>query len=72
MAWAVFNRTIHMNGAQREPKSKVGFMAKPSPKPQQFPQDFIDFAVARGAAEKVDSPNRETATKRVSTRGKRA
>lgn len=72
MAWAIFNRTIHMNGAQREPKSKVGFMAKPSAEPQQFPQDFIEFAVASGAAENVDSPNRETAPKRTTRRGKRA
>jgi len=59
MAWAIFYRTVHMNGAQRVPKSKFGFMAEPSPVPQEFPQDFIDFAVARGAAEKVPSPSRE-------------
>lgn len=56
MAWAIFFRTIHMNGAHREPKSKVGFSANPSPSPQEFPRDFIDYAVARGAAERVPSP----------------
>lgn len=71
MAWAIFNRMIHMNGSQRVPKSKVGFMAKASPEPQQFPSDFIEFAVACGAAEKVPSPQREV-TKRAKRRGKRA
>lgn len=58
MAWAIFYRTIHMNGAQRVPKSKFGFMANAAPVPQEFPQDFIEFAVARGAAEKVPSPTK--------------
>ena len=57
MAWAIFHRTIHMNGAQRSPRSKVGFMASPAPVPQEFPRDFIDFAVAKGAAERVPSPS---------------
>lgn len=70
MAWAIFNRTIHMNGAERKPKSKVGFMANPLPAPQEFPQDFIDFAVARGAAEHVPSPAREA--KKALKRSKRA
>lgn len=57
MAWAIFFRTIHMNGAHRTPKSASGFSADPSPVPQQYPQDFIDYAVSKGAAEKVPSPN---------------
>lgn len=71
MAWAIFYRTTHMNGAQRKPKSKFGFMAEPSPLPQQFPQDFIDFAVAKKAAEPVPSPNSRE-VKRATRRSKRA
>lgn len=70
MAWAIFTRTIHMNGAQREPKSKIGFMANPSPYPQEFPQDFIDYAASKGAAKRVPSPKRDT--KRANRRGKPA
>jgi len=70
MAWAIFHRTIHMNGAERTPKSKFGFMAHASPVPQEFPQDFIDFAVTKGAAEQVPSPSREA--KKALRRTKRA
>lgn len=61
MAWAIFFRTIHMNGANREPKTNVGFSANAAPTPQEFPQDFIEYAVARGAAEKVPAPKRTDA-----------
>ena len=70
MGWAIFHRTSHMNGAERTPKSKFGFMANPSPVPQAFPQDFIDYAVAQGAAEQVPSPNSEA--KKALKRTKRA
>lgn len=70
MAWAIFTRTIHMNGAHREPKSKFGFMANPSPDPQEFPQDFIDYAASNGAAKQVPSPTRDA--KRTNQRGKPA
>lgn len=70
MAWAIFYREVHMNGAQRTPKSRFGFMATPAPIPQEFPQDFIDYAVAKGAAEQVPSPGREA--KRALKRVKRA
>lgn len=61
MAWAMFFRTIHMNGAHRAPKSKVGFSANAGPLPQEYPQDFIDYAVSKGAAEQVPSPTRSDA-----------
>lgn len=61
MAWAIFFRTIHMNGANRVPKSKVGFSANAAPTPQEFPKDFIEFAVSKGAAEEVPSPKRADA-----------
>lgn len=70
MAWGIFYRTIHMNGAQRVPKSKYGFMGSPAPVPQEFPQDFIDYAVSKGAAEQVPSPSREG--KKALRRTKRA
>lgn len=61
MAWAIFSRTIHMNGAQRQPKSKVGFSADAFEMPQEFPRDFIDYAVSKGAATLVPSPDRTEA-----------
>jgi hypothetical protein len=70
MAWAIFYRTVHMNGAQRKPKSRFGFMAEAAPIPQEFPQDFIDYAVSLGAAEGVPPPTREG--KRAIKRSKRA
>lgn len=39
--------------------SRVGFNAKPQPVPQEFPRDFVDYAVGMGFAEEVPSPTRE-------------
>ncbi len=61
MAWAKFNREFHMSGTQRNPRSVIGFAAYASEQPQQFPKDFIDFAVSCGAAEAVEAPNKEEA-----------
>lgn len=70
MAWAIFHREVHMSGSQRMPKTKVGFRALPSPVPQQFPRDFVDYAVSIGAAKRVPSPRREAAS--ASKRSNRA
>ena len=43
---AVFTREFHW----RRPNSRLGFGAKASPEPQQFPADFIEAAVTAGAA----------------------
>lgn len=48
MAKAIFTREFHWT----RPKG-LGFGAKASEKPQSFPHDFIDVAVAAGAASKV-------------------
>lgn len=70
MAWAIFHRTVHMNGSQRVPKSRVGFSAQPSPEPQQFPHDFIEYAVSVGAATEIPPPGADG--KRTKRRSKRA
>ena len=59
MAWMLVHRSINMDGSKRVPKSKVSFGAVPGPVPQEFPQDFVDYAVSKGAAERVSSPRRE-------------
>lgn len=45
MAKAIFIREFHWT----RPRG-LGFGARPSPEPQAFPQDFIDAAIAAGAA----------------------
>lgn len=61
MAWAVFKKECNLSGALRNPPSVIGFAAKPSPEPQQFPRDFIDYAVAARRAEEVPSPGKGNA-----------
>jgi len=46
MAWAVFHREFNW----RRPKSRFSFNAKPSETPQSRVHDFVDAAVAAGAA----------------------
>ena len=43
---ALFVREFHW----RRPKSPIGFGAKPMPRPQSFPRDFIMAALKSGAA----------------------
>lgn len=43
---AVFSQDFHWS----RPQSPVGFLAFASPNPQLFPHDFIEAAVAVGAA----------------------
>lgn len=54
MAWAVFHAEVNWS----RPKCKFGFRALPKPEPQQFPRDFIEYAVAIGRATKVRAPVR--------------
>lgn len=55
MAWAIFK--VECNWSR--PRSRYSFNAKASPKPQERPQDFIDYCVSKGLAEKVSSPTRD-------------
>jgi|GEM_PF-1240024 len=55
MAWAIFK--VECNWSR--PKSRFSFNAKASPEPQERPQDFIDFCVSKGWAERVQSPSRD-------------
>lgn len=48
MAKAIFHRDFNWS----RPKG-LGFGAKAGPQPQSFPRDFIDRAVAAGAATEV-------------------
>lgn len=61
MAWAIFTKECHLSGNDRTPKSRFGFGAFANIQPQQFPREFIDYAVARGAAEEVPSPSKQEA-----------
>lgn len=56
MAKAIFLREFHWS----RPDSPLGFGARPSPKPQSFPRDFIAAAVLAGAA---IEPPKQTKTK---------
>lgn len=55
MAWAIFK--VESNWTR--PNSMLSFNAKASPTPQERPQDFIEYCVSKGWAEKVDSPTRD-------------
>jgi hypothetical protein len=57
MAKAIFEREFNYSSRSRN----VGWSAKPSPKPQSFPREFIDAAVAAGAARRVPPQRRKTA-----------
>jgi hypothetical protein len=50
---------VHRECNWSRPKSKFSFNAKPKPQPQQFPHDFVDYAVSIGRATKVPSPRRQ-------------
>lgn len=63
MAKAIFQREFHWRRAGHKKWLGVGFGARPSPAPQHFPRDFIDAAVAAGAAEAV--PLRRPAFKSI-------
>lgn len=56
MAWAIFHREVSWS----RPKCKFGFRAIPKPDPQQFPNDFVEYAVSIGHATKAKSPKRQT------------
>jgi hypothetical protein len=60
LAWAVFHREFNWS----RPKSKYSFNAKPSPEPQSRVHDFVDAAVAAGAATRIEPPTAETTPKR--------
>lgn len=59
MAWMLVHRAINLDGRKRNPPSKISFGAIPGPVAQEFPQDFVDYAVSKGAAVRVPSPKRE-------------
>lgn len=66
MAWMIVYREVNWS----RPKSLYSFNAKPSPVAQDFPHDFVDYAVSIGRAEKVPSPHRDA--KRAIKRATRA
>lgn len=55
MAWAIFK--VESNWAR--PNSRFSFNAKASSKPQERPQDFIDYCVSKGWAVRVQNPSRD-------------
>lgn len=54
MAWMVVHQEVNWS----RPKCKFSFNARPKPEPQNFPHDFVDYAVSTGRATKVPTPNR--------------
>jgi hypothetical protein len=60
MAWAVFNREFNW----RRPRSIYSFNAKPSSEPQSRVHDFVEAAVAAGAAVRCQPPTADTTPKR--------
>lgn len=66
MAWAIFKQESNWS----RPNSVYSFNAHPSPDPQERPQDFIDFCVAKGWAEVVASPSRDEKRALRAKRGK--
>lgn len=57
MAMAIFSREFNW----RRPRSVYSFNAKPLPQPQSFVHDFVDAAIAAGAAIRVKPPRRKRA-----------
>ena len=57
MAWMVVHAEINF----RRKGTVYSFNAKPKPIPQQFPRDFVDYAVEMGFADEVPSPNQAEA-----------
>jgi hypothetical protein len=57
MAWMI----VHSEGNYRRPRSIYSFNFQPSPLPQERPRDVVDYAVAKGLATEVPSPNRSEA-----------
>lgn len=50
MAKAIFHKTVGYTPA----KGPVGWHAEPSDEPQSFPEEFVAYAAAAGAATRVD------------------
>jgi hypothetical protein len=58
---------VHTEGTFRRPNSKYSFNFKPGPVPQDWPEDVVAYAVARGKAERVSPAKRGKATARKGT-----
>ena len=56
MAKAIFHKAVGYTPL----KGPVGWHADPSPEPQSFPREFIDYAVNAGVATRVDAGPDET------------
>lgn len=54
MAWMI----VHKGGTFRRPQSKYSFTFVPSPQPQQWPRDVVEYAVSTGRAKRTVSPRR--------------
>ncbi len=64
MAWML----VFSEGNYRRPRSKFSFNFKPSPVPQSWPQDVVEYAVSKGKAERVDPPKRKTGARKSASR----
>lgn len=59
MAWMVVLREVNW----ARPKSMLSFNAKAGALPQEWPKDFVDYAVSIGRARRCASPDRSQARK---------
>ncbi len=59
MAKAIFTRAFNYSSRTRN----AGWSVKPGPKPQTYPQELIDAAVAAGAATHVKPARKGASTK---------
>jgi hypothetical protein len=59
MAWAIFLLPFEYD---RRPRQALAFSIKADTKPQSWPRDVIDAAVAAGKAKEVPAPRRRKAS----------
>ncbi|MBA4797020.1 MAG: hypothetical protein H2043_06430 [Rhizobiales bacterium] len=57
MAWMIVLQEVNW----ARPKSMLSFNAKPKDVPQEWPRDFVDYAVSIGRAKKCANPDRAAA-----------
>ncbi len=59
--FAIFAKEFHWS----RPNTTLGFGAYPSDEPQEHPEDFIEAAVAAGAAEVAEPKKKESKAERL-------
>lgn len=55
MAWMIVRQEVNWS----RPNSRYSFNAKAKDEPQQFPQDFVEYAISIGRAVRAKPPKRK-------------